>query len=144
MKDYYYLAHPFNSREYMRKYQLGWQKEYGVNFCNPFFSSLTDEKFKKGDESNDEYYRKIRDIDIVEPDIKAIKRKECKGILAIIDGQQSFGTIQEMVYSYMYCKPVYSLINSGHHNHPFLTYHSKRIFQRFSDFERFLKDGGLK
>jgi len=144
MKQYYYLAHPFNSREYIRKYQLGWQKEYGVNFVNPFFSSLTEEKFTKGDESNEEYYKKIKDLDIVEPDLNAIKNEKCKGMVAIIDGQQSYGTIQEMVYGYLDNKPVYSIITCGQNYHPFLRYHSKRVFRYFSEFERFLKEGGLK
>ena len=52
----------------------------------------------------------------------------------------SYGTIMEIVYAKINNKPVYSLITNGHDNHPWLKYHSKKIFTTFVGLEKNFRD----
>ncbi len=94
------------------------------------------ELFKDEDTSGGDYYNKLDYKNIVEEDIKLIK--ECDGMIAIIDGALSYGTIQEIIYGYINKKKIYLIVTNNHENHPWLVYHSNKIFTNFKDCEEFI------
>ena len=60
-------------------------------------------------------------------------------MIANVTGDISYGTIQEIVYAYLYNKPVYLIVTNGHEQHPWLTYHSTQVFTSREQFEEFLE-----
>ena len=130
-----YLAHPFDSRKRMREWEISIEKQSGINIINPFYDV---ERLDVSliDSGKREKYEKLDHVDIVERDLKAISRSD--GTIAMITGDVSYGTIQEMVYSHLLSKPVYSLITNGQENHPWLRYHSSQIFTELDNLEKFL------
>jgi len=117
-----YLSHPFRSRKRLRKWELGFEERTGVPLINPFYEII-------GNNSSE----RCRNIGVVSRDISQIIKS--KGVLTIVDGSLSYGTIQEMVYSKLNDRPVYSVITNGSHDHPWLKYHSNKIFRCLGDFE---------
>ena len=59
-------------------------------------------------------------------------------MVAIVNGDLSYGTIQEMVYATLSDVPVYAIVTNGHEKHPWLVYHSTQIFTSREEFEEFL------
>ena len=133
-----YLAHPFDSKDYIREWELKTEEELGIQLINPFYD--TDSEENKLVVEIDAGRKERYDADsqkIVRNDLELIRGSE--GIVAIVDGALSFGTIQEMVYAQLFFKPVYSLITNGHEKHPWLEYHSDEIFIKRNDLGKFLK-----
>jgi hypothetical protein len=60
------------------------------------------------------------------------------GIIAIIDGSISYGTLHEMVYAHLYGKKVFAVITNGHIGHPWLRHHSTKAFVDLDGLEDFL------
>ena len=58
----------------------------------------------------------------------------------MVNDKRSYGTIQEMVYSHIFKKPNYCLVTNGHENHPWIRYHSTKIFTKLKDLEKFLEE----
>jgi nucleoside 2-deoxyribosyltransferase len=142
----YYLAHPFSSRFKMREWELEIEKELDIEIINPFFdveredkkvildngatlTTLSTRKDRYG--STDEGCKTI-----VERDVNLIKSSD--GVIVLIDGSISYGTIQEMVYAKLYDKRVIAIISNGHKGHPWLRYHSDEIFDNLDDAKEFL------
>ena len=139
MKEYY-LAHPFDARKWVRKWQIKIQKELPkLKLTNPFYCKYWEqtENWKSGDESGEELYKKLNDKSIVKRDIYLIGKQK-DGIIYVIDGNISYGTIQEIVYAKMFHKEVIGLVTNGHEKHPWLTFHSDKIFTKLNDLEKYL------
>jgi len=120
-----YLAHPFVSRVEIRKLEKKLQRRYkNISFVNPFYTTGTFEVFRKEDKSDDKYYQKLLPLArrIVRKDINLIAG--CDYIIAFVNGEISYGTIQEMVYARVLGTKVILICSNGQHNHPWLTYHS--------------------
>jgi len=133
-----YLAHPFNSREYMRNWEQNTNFK-NIKIINPFYHADSVEVFEDKDVSGNKYYKKLTNhAEIVERDVRLIK--ESDGIIAVVDGNLSYGTIQEIVYAYLYDKPVYALITNGHEEHPWLKYHAKKIFTDLNTLEKVVEN----
>ena len=136
-----YLAHPFNSRKEIRNWQLDLSpKLKNIEFINPFYYSESVEQYQEGDENNKEYYDKLSNsfsTELVENDIKLIQ--EADAFVAVVDGQLSYGTIQEIVYAYINKKPVYIICTNEQEGHPWLKYHATKMFKNYNDFEKFIK-----
>lgn len=128
MEISYYLAHPAGSVEKMKNWQRMFEEKSKVKIINPF----------EGERpvNADWYYKQGSPHNIVTGDLNLIKK--AGGLIAIVDGNISYGTIQEMVYGKQLKKPVYSVISNGHHNHPFLQYHSDEVFTSLQDLEGYL------
>ncbi|MDO8517416.1 MAG: hypothetical protein Q7S33_04820 [Nanoarchaeota archaeon] len=137
-KEEYYLAHPFDSRKQIRDWELGFEKRTGISLLNPFYDDSRRTDVEKIDAGRNERYEKLDEKELVERDIGHIKQKSVKGIIAFVNGDLSYGTIQEMVYAKSYNKLVYSVISNGHENHPWLKYHSTKIFKSKDELETFL------
>lgn len=135
-----YLAHPFDSRRYIRDWELRIEKASKglITLLNPFYDNHRKDVIAI-DLGRSERYERLIPEEIINKDVQLISKGE--GVIAIIDGNTSYGTIQEMVYAKFLDKPVYSVINNGHHNHPWLVFHSALIFKSLDKLERFLLNG---
>lgn len=66
-------------------------------------------------------------------------KKARTGLIAILDWNISYGTLQEMVYAKkIFNKIVYSIITNGVEEHPWLKYHSDKIFTSLNGFEEWI------
>lgn len=139
----FYLAHPFDSRYRMRSWELRVEEELGIEIMNPFFdsprpdqeiidnlentlSALTSREDRYGLTDEETKDLVFRDLYLI---------SSCVGLIAIIDGSLSYGTIQEMVYATLYRIPVFALVTNGHSGHPWLRYHSTKIFEDLNQLE---------
>ena len=127
---------PFDFRKEARAWELGIEKKLGIEILNPFYD--TGRQDAKDIDAGRLARYQIDPIEIVERDIDWIKRG--KGLIAFITGDLSYGTIQEMVYGTMLKKPVYSVITNGHDKHPWLQYHSTKVFTEIGELETFLEN----
>ena len=141
-----YLAHPFDSRHRMRKWEKNIEMfsrmyfDETIEIINPFFDvqrpdqELIEDK-KAQLASKDTRVKRYAVTDkqmkeLVERDLEFIK--SCDGVIAIIDGSLSYGTIQEMVYAKNMGKKVYAMISNGQSKHPWLRYHADVIVDNMS------------
>ena len=128
-----YLAHPTGSREIVRLWEKEFERDSGIELINPFYDISNEGR------EMDDGLRGPYDIDpemIVLRDTGAIATSN--GMVTWITHELSYGTIQEMVYAKMLGKENYSLILNGHHKHPWLRYHSTKIFTELGDLEKHL------
>ena len=131
-----YLAHPFDTRHWMRVWEKGFEKRTGVVLNNPFYDAPDREDVERIDAGRAERYEQLIASDLVLRDVKFILSNG--GIVALIDGSISYGTIMEIVYAHIHNLPVYTVVTNGHENHPWLVYHSAMVFTSLGDFESFV------
>jgi hypothetical protein len=131
----FYLAHPFDSREIMRKWELKIEKSNNIEIVNPFYD-IARKDVDDIDKSRKERYEIDNPQELVERDLYAIHSTQ--GVIAIIDGSISYGTIMEIYHSFQIGVPVYIICSNGHHDHPWLRYCAKKIFTNLSEFELYL------
>lgn len=123
-----YLAHPFDSRDYVREMELQLEAQCGVNIVNPFYDLTRDdiEAIDSGRQSRCE----ANYVQIVERDLTAIACSD--GVIAVVDGALSYGTIMEIfAAANVYGLPVILYCTNGHHDHPWLRYHAERVVQSY-------------
>ena len=140
-----YLAHPFNSRIYIREWEKEFEKRTGIELANPFFDNPDRvAKFSETAEFNEkERKRLVKNFyGIVSGDLKYMQ--SCDGLLAIVDGNRSIGTLMEIVYNRMFSlisgnRPCYIITTSGEEHHPWLKYHATKIFKNFDEFETYIR-----
>lgn len=133
MEEYeYYLGHPFDSRFWVREWELKFEKKGGILLFNPFYDSKREDVIAIDAGRMQRY--EMDEKKIVEPDLQRLENAK-RGMIAVIDGSLSYGTIQEMVYARFYKKKVFSLITNGHEGHPWLKYHSAVISTNLEDLE---------
>lgn len=135
----FYLAHPFDSRKEVRKWELEFEKRTKIILVNPFYDTLRTD-VEKIDAKRETRYEKLNAFELVPRDIGYITTNN--GMISIIlggNGGVSFGTPMEMVYAKILNKPCYPLVTNGHENHPWLVYHSTRIFTKKEKLEKFLE-----
>ena len=127
MKDYYW-AHPFGSRGLHN----GWKERFakvGIMLLDPFY----DLERPDVDELR-QSYNFADSVELVERDLAAIDG--AKGMLALVDGDISIGTLMEIRYGYTKGHtgatyrdfPVYIIVTDGRQGHPWLQYHATKIF----------------
>lgn len=133
-----YLAHPFATRHTTRKWELAMERLYNVELVNPFYDAPDRTDVEMTDASRNERYEKLVPDELVARDLKQIQMAD-DGILAVIDGAISYGTIMEIVYAATYKKSVWLIVTNGHHDHPWLVHHADKIFTSFDEFEQELQ-----
>jgi hypothetical protein len=130
-----YLAHPFDSREFVRKWELAMEKKFPmIDFVNPFYDVKGRDDVIGIDEGRRERY-KSDPKKIVIRDLEQISK--AKGTVAVVDGSLSYGTIMEIAHSFLMNKPVYIIVTNGHIKHPWLQFHGNELFESFGDFEKY-------
>lgn len=136
----FYLSHPFASREYIRKWELAFEKKHPkIALINPFYDVEGEgrEDVKARDEGKK--YKKPEGYNwrLVARDKIAIEFS--RGILGIVDHNSgvSIGTIMEFVYSRASaCNPKLLICtNKTLFEHPWLRTHFHKIYSSFEDFE---------
>lgn len=135
-----YLAHPFDSRKYIREWELEFEKRTGIELVNPFYDVVRND-VKKIDAGKCRRYEKVEPKEIVERDLNYIK--ESNGLVGVITGDLSYGTLMEIVYNKLLGDaiknhPTYLVVTNGHENHLWLRYHSDNIFTSLKDLEKYL------
>tara|TARA_Y100000310_G_C20684155_1_gene817907 strand:+ start:1919 stop:2794 length:876 start_codon:yes stop_codon:yes gene_type:complete len=134
----FYLAHPFDARYRVRGWELEFEKKTGFDLLNPFYEGSDNVGIENVNTGRQERYEKIDADKLIERDIDHIK--DCDGVIAIIDGSLSYGTIQEMVYAKINEKPVITVVLNGHENHPWLRHHSNIIVNDLDRVEQAVRD----
>lgn len=148
-----YLAHNFETRFGMRKWELKIETIYKINLFNPFYDADRNDMIQldKQGESRKSSHEKLRSFSdsackaLVERDLSAIQHSD--GLLTIIKSA-SFGTAMEIIMcAYIYRKPVYIITtNKIIAAHPWLRYmvivSDGKIFKGFSEFKKWLKENG--
>ncbi len=133
-----YLAHPFDSRRDMRLEQEIFEKATGIKLINPFYD-IHREDIIAIDEGRAERSAVCDPVEIVERDVEAIMNSD--GILAIINGKQSVGTMMEIVYScVVFNLPTYIVCSDGQHLHPWLQYHGCGVFESMEEAIAYFKE----
>jgi hypothetical protein len=134
----FYLAHPFNARRYIRDWELGIEARTGVELVNPFYDAPERRDVHDIDTGRTKRYEQLVPEELVRKDLEQITLAQ--GTVAIVDGSLSYGTIMEIVYTRtVFCKPVILICTNGHHDHPWLRFHSNEIFTSFEEYEAWLK-----
>jgi len=131
-----YLAHPFSSRKEIREWELKIEEKTGIEMINPFYD-LNRKDVLRIDSGLSEKFEDLNHFEIIQRDVGHIAISD--GIVSIINGKPSYGTVQEMVYSKILQKPNYCLVTNGYEDHPWLKYHSTKIFIKRKDLEKFLE-----
>jgi hypothetical protein len=133
-----YLAHPFDARNWVRSWELEVEKRLKIEFLNPFYGVPDRTDIEKIDAGRQERYAQIDPTELVNRDLQHMRK--CVGLVGIVDGSLSYGTIMEIVYAKSYQLPVFLIVTNGHHEHPWLVYHSTKIFTSLVEFENYFKD----
>ena len=128
----YYVAHPFDSRQEIRQWELHCEVAYDVEITNPFYDLNRDDVIGI-DEGREGRYEKLDPDELVARDLEAIAHS--RGVIAYVNGDLSYGTIMEIVYAYQLHVPVYVVCTNGHHNHPWLVYHADQVFTSLQELE---------
>jgi nucleoside 2-deoxyribosyltransferase len=132
-----YLAHPFDSREKVRAWELSMEKKFPMlDLLNPLYNT------GRTDTTDvDEGKRTKYDCDpsrIVIADLEQISKSG--GLVAVIDESRSYGTIMEIAHAFLMNKPVYIIVTNGHIRHPWLQFHANQLFESYQEFERYCSE----
>src|SRR3990167_6437765 len=110
----FYLAHPFETRQKTRVWEEKVERKYGIELVNPFYD-LDREDINAIDSGCKEKYA-MTDVEkaiLVRRDLAEIRKAD--GVVAVIDGSVSHGTIMEIVYGgIVFGKPVFIICTNGH------------------------------
>lgn len=147
----FYLAHNFETRFGIRKWELKIEAAYRINLFNPFYDADRNDMIQLDTqgESRKESYEGMKAFSnsrceiLVERDLNAIQHSD--GLLTIITSA-SFGTAMEIIMcAYIYRKPAYMIITKKTlSSHPWLRYMATisggKIFTGFSEFKKWLRE----
>jgi nucleoside 2-deoxyribosyltransferase len=133
----YYLAHPFDARHEIREWELATEVKYDIELVNPFYD-VHRADVSAIDEGRHERYERLDPANIVKRDLDAID--DADGVIAFVDGSVSYGTPMEIMYSHcVHPDSTFIVCTNGHHDHPWLRYHSTRIFTSKQELEQYLE-----
>lgn len=137
-----YLAHNFELRKTIRKWELRLEGKYDLNLDNPFYDNINRYKdmkvldnYKDGGYEQ-KMYLKTRDFNsIVEDDLEKIRKSD--GIVALAN-QTRIGTPMEIFFAARVLHiPVY-VITKRYAFHPWIKKFATRVFSNRAEFERFV------
>lgn len=134
----YYLAHPIGSRNEVREWELEFEAIYpDITIINPFYDNMPGlvrqdiEKMDRGEITRFDVDPK----EIVMRDLKILAY--CDAIIAIIDGNTSYGTIFEIAEATRMGMEVNIICTNGMERHPWLIAYSKgNVYTSFTEFEK--------
>ncbi len=125
--DYLYLSHPRESMDYVRKWELEFERRSGINLLNPFFEISRENSDIDQNEKDATKAHKILNGSTVDDELIFILKGR-RGLLTIIDGNYTLGASMEMVYAKLFGKPAHTLVTNGYENHPWVVRHSSEIY----------------
>ena len=132
-----YLAHPFDARKWIREWELGFEKRTNIDLVNPFYD-VERRDIEEIDLGRHERYEKINSKELVLRDVNKIYNSD--GMISFVTGDLSYGTLMEMVYNHLIDHPNYMYVSNGHQDHPWLKYHSTKIFTDLGELEKHLDE----
>jgi len=144
-----YLAHNFNTRKNIRKWELKIEGRYNINLDNPFYDNPNRAKEMEVLDSMRDGNRKQRDYlsqrsakSIVEDDLDKIRKSD--GIIAIANDTR-IGTPMEIFFAGRILRiPVY-VVSKKYAQHPWIVQHATMTFTSMAEFEKFVeKNWGKK
>ena len=144
-----YLAHNFNTRKQIRKWELKMEGKYNINLDNPFYDNLNRARemealdfMKDGNRKQRDYLSKRSAESIVEDDLNKIRKSD--GLLAIANNTR-IGTPMEIFFAGRILRiPVY-IVSKKYAKHPWIVQHATMTFSSTVLFEKFLeKNWGKK
>ena len=130
-----YLAHPFDARFEMRKWELATEVKYDIEIINPFYD-ITREDVDVIDSGIAGRYERLNPQELVNRDLEAIY--SCDELLAIVNGCLSYGTLMEIVYARLCDKDISIVCTNGHEKHPWLQYHADEVYTSLEEYEQTL------
>lgn len=153
-KPLFYLGHTFSRRKEIRTWELGIETKHNIKLLNPFYDVPREDVMDKDDGAF--YPREKNYKRLVEDDIRLIGKAD--KLLALISKTITIGTIQELVYARFMKKEILIIIDIPSEKqaglgmtknmktysqdikkikeHPWLRYHSDRIFIGREEFEK--------
>lgn len=135
----FYLAHPIGSRQSVREWELEFESIYPeLTLINPFYDNMPGsnrEDIQKMDKGEMTRFDIIDPYAIVDHDLRTVAY--CDGIIAIIDGDRSYGTIFEVAEATRLGIKVYIICTNGMHKHPWLQVYADKVFQSYAEFEKY-------
>lgn len=137
MKKNFYLAHPTNSRHKVREWERKMESKYPINLFNPFYDMDRDDVKDWDSGAQNPRVKPVKSL--VEDDLKFIKIYK-DGVIAILDENVGVGSLQEMVYAFLWGIDIYTVANDKYIKHPWVVYHSRRIFSSIEELEIFIKE----
>ncbi len=118
-KSRIYLAHPFDTRHYVRQQELMVEHLTGLELVNPFYDTDRQDAIDI-DEGRAGRYEKLDPLKLVSKDLAVIR--SCSSLVAYVpDGFFQFGTPCECWYAMSIGREV-SIISPEHHEHPWIKY----------------------
>lgn len=136
----FYLSHPFASREYVRKWELDFEKKHPkIALINPFYDVEGEGREDIKAKDSGKKFKKEAGYNwrLVARDKIAIEFS--RGIIGIVDhnSEISIGTIMEFVYARgSACNPKLLICtNKKLFNHPWLRTHFHEVYPSFEAFE---------
>ncbi|MBU0760819.1 MAG: hypothetical protein KJ600_05895 [Nanoarchaeota archaeon] len=136
----FYLSHPFASREYVRKWELGFEGRHPkIALINPFYDVEGEGRDDVRARDAGEKFKKLPGYDwrLTQRDYIAICYS--RAIVGIIDENagKSIGTLMEFVMARALAKSPKLLIctNEKLRGHPWLKTHFHKIYPSFEEFE---------
>ena len=131
-----YLAHPFDSRGFVRKWELAIEKKFPmINLVNPFYDIDKRTDVIDIDAGRTKRYE-VDPAAIVIGDLKQISKSQ--GVVAVVDGSLSYGTIMEIAHAFLMNKPIYIIVTNGDIKHTWLQFHGNKLFESFGEFKQYM------
>lgn len=135
----FYLAHPMESRQSVREWELEFETIYPeLTLINPFYDNMPGsnrEDIQKMDRGEMTRFDIANPYKIVDHDLRTVAY--CDGIIAIIDTDKSYGTIFEIAEARRLGLTVYIICTNGMHKHPWLQVYADKVFQSYAEFEKY-------
>jgi len=142
-----YLAHNFNIRKQMRKWELKIEDKYNINLDNPFYDHDRNDikaldKLEDDSPEQVKYFKERNTLtmvdSIVEGDLELIRKSD--GLITKIKSA-SIGTSMEIFFASRILRiPVYIITNANIANHPWIKKHATKVFSNTVEFEKFVKE----
>lgn len=137
----FYLAHNFESRKIIRKWELKMEGKYNINLDNPFYDNperaldmKVIDSFKDGSKEQKEFMSTRSAFDIVEDDLDKIRKSD--GIVALAETTR-IGTPMEIFFAGRILRIPVFVVTKRYAEHPWITMHTKRVFRSLREFEKY-------
>lgn len=138
-----YLAHNFESRKIVRKWELKMEGKYDINFDNPFYDNSERAKdmqvidtLKDGSKEQWQYMSTRSAKDIVEDDLDKIRKSD--GIVALAE-KTRIGTPMEIFFGSRILRIPVFIVTKRYAKHPWITRHATATFSSTLEFEKYVE-----
>ena len=141
-----YLAHNFNIRKAIRRWELKIEGKFNINLDNPFYDHDRNDikaldKLEDDSPEQVKYFKERNTLtmvdSIVEGDLELIRKSD--GLLTKIKSP-SIGTSMEIFFASRILRiPVYIITTAKLASHPWIKKHATMTFSNMDEFEKFLE-----